>query len=66
MVDEVIRNAWLPKRPKYGLDDFIKIFEELKKKGGRTRIVGLTGITQARCYRTLKMIEERKYSTEKI
>jgi hypothetical protein len=54
LIDESIRNARLPKQENYELDDFIKICEGLRKKEGRIRVVGLTGITQARCYRTLQ------------
>jgi hypothetical protein len=56
LIDEAIRNAWLPKQSSYELDDFIRICEELRKKEGRIRVIGLTGITQARCYRTLQGI----------
>jgi hypothetical protein len=43
----------------YKIDDFIKICEKLKDKGGRAKIVGLTGVTQARCYRTLRGMDKK-------
>jgi hypothetical protein len=57
---EVIREAifsagLILKQTNYEFDEFIRICEELSKsKEGRIRIVGLTGITQARCYRALQ------------
>jgi hypothetical protein len=57
---EIIREAiystgLIPNQTNYEFDEFIRICEELRKrKEGRIRIVGLTGITQARCYRTLQ------------
>jgi hypothetical protein len=44
----VISNAKLLPRASYGYDEFLKICEELIKLGGHARVVGLTGITQAR------------------
>ena len=53
-VDEAIANAGLPKKLIYDVDDFIKICEQLRKKGGRIGIVATASITQARCFRILK------------
>jgi hypothetical protein len=66
LIDESIRNARLPKQENYELDDFIKICEGLRKKEGRIRVVGLTGITQARCYRTLQTLAKRAKPTTKV
>jgi hypothetical protein len=63
ILDDAIRSASLPKQSKYEIDDFIKICEELRKKEGRIRVVGLTGITQARCYRTLQTLAKRAKPT---
>jgi hypothetical protein len=57
LLDEAIRSSWLPKLPVYELDDFIKVCEELKKKGGELKIIAMSCIAQARCYKALKIIE---------
>jgi hypothetical protein len=57
-VEEAIRSAMLPKKIDYEIDDFIKICEELRKKGGRVGVVATASITQARCFRILKKEEE--------
>jgi hypothetical protein len=54
LLEEAIRSSRLQKQSKYEIDDFLKICEELKKKEGRIKVIGLNGITQARCYRTLQ------------
>jgi hypothetical protein len=64
LIREAIYSARLVlKQENYELDDFIRICEGLRKKGGRIRIVGLTGITQARCYRTLQGLAKRTKPT---
>jgi hypothetical protein len=64
LIREAIYSAGLiPKQSNYEFDEFIRICEELRKKGGRTRIVGLTGITQARCSRTLQGLAKTSKST---
>jgi hypothetical protein len=54
ILDEAITNAGLPKKIIYDVDDFIKICEWLRKKGGRIGIIATASITQARCFRMLK------------
>jgi hypothetical protein len=55
VIREAIYSAGLvPKETSYKIVEFMKICEQLINKGGRTRIVGLTGMTQARCHRTLQ------------
>jgi hypothetical protein len=55
LIREAVYSAGLiPKQTNYEIDEFIRICEELRKKRDRAKIVGLTGITQARCYRTLQ------------
>ena len=56
LLDEAILSVELPKRSKYEIDDFIKICEELKKKGDRERAIGGKCIVQARCYETLRIL----------
>jgi hypothetical protein len=54
LIGEATHSAGLiPKEASYETDEFMKICEQLMNKGGRTRIVGLTCVTQARCHRTL-------------
>lgn len=55
VLNEAIRLAELsPKYGEYTDDDFVKICKKLQEKGGRARIIGMTGITQMRCSNTLK------------
>jgi hypothetical protein len=63
ILDEAIRLAWLPKQSTYEIDDFIKICEQLKKEEGRIRIIGMAGIAQARCYRTIQTIQRLTKAT---
>ena len=51
--------GFTPSESHYKIDDFIKICEKLRDKGGRATMVGLTGVTQARCYRTLRGMDKK-------
>jgi hypothetical protein len=54
IIREAIYSAGLTlKETNYEIDEFMKVCEQLMNRGGKTRIVGLTGMTPARCYRTL-------------
>jgi hypothetical protein len=66
LIGEATQSAGLiPKEANYETDEFMKICEQLVNKGGRTRIVGLTGITQARCHRTLHgLASQTGYATK--
>ena len=68
IIREALYSAGLiPKETRYGLDEFMKICEQLMNKRGRTRIVGLTGITQARCHRTLHgLVGPAGYATKLV
>ena len=52
--EAIYSSGLVPKETNYEIVEFMKICEQLMNKGGRTRIVGLTGMTQARCHRTLQ------------
>jgi len=68
VIREAIYSAGLvPKATDYEIIEFMKICEQLMNKGGRTRIVGLTGITQARCHRTLHgLVGPAGYATKLV
>jgi len=60
IVNKAIQRAGLPKKLMYEIDDFIKICEALKLEGGRVRVIGTNGITQARCYRAMNLLTLKK------
>jgi hypothetical protein len=68
LIEEATHSAGsIPKEASYETNEFMKICEQLMNKGGRTRIVGLTGITQARCHRTLHgLVGPAGYATKLV
>jgi hypothetical protein len=59
VIKKAVNSAGLsPHYSNYEFADFLKICDELMKEEGTTRIAGLTGITQARCWHTKKMSEQ--------
>jgi hypothetical protein len=60
LLDGVILSSGVPKLEKYEINDFIKLCEGLGREGGRIKIISMSSIAQARCYRALKIMEERK------
>jgi acetylglutamate synthase len=60
IVDKATQSAGLPKKLMYEIDDFIKICEALRAEGGRVGVMGMNGITQARCYKVMNLLTLKK------